>query len=32
MQETLGNVREIPSNGGGDAAREEPVRLYQRAL
>ncbi len=32
MQETLGNVREVPTNGGGDATREEPVRLYQRAL
>jgi glyoxylase-like metal-dependent hydrolase (beta-lactamase superfamily II) len=30
MQETLGIVRQVPTNGGGDAMREEPVHLYER--
>jgi glyoxylase-like metal-dependent hydrolase (beta-lactamase superfamily II) len=32
MEETLGIVREIPSNGGGDATAGELVLLYQRAI
>lgn len=32
MQETLGIVRPVPANGGGDALRGEPVLQYQRTL
>jgi glyoxylase-like metal-dependent hydrolase (beta-lactamase superfamily II) len=32
MQETLGIVRQVPSNGGADATAGEPVLMYQRTL
>ena len=32
MQETLGIVRQVPSNGGADAAAGDAVALYRRAL